>query len=182
MQWVQRPTIRFKFAPEKAKEAVSWMLTRANRLDLHTILKSFYFADKEHLNKYGRPIFGAVYRAMKFGPVPLEVYEMLKGDPIWLAELDVESLPWRLIGYSVNLEGNDHEDRNVFSETDFQCLQDGYSKSSSMSFNARTAATHGPDWQKANLGLMRYEDMLEDTPDKDEIIARLRESAPFMRL
>jgi hypothetical protein len=68
------------------------------RLDLHTILKTCYFADKDHLNRNRRPIFGATYRAMRFGPVPLETYEMTKRDPIWLPELDADSYPWSLEG------------------------------------------------------------------------------------
>jgi hypothetical protein len=52
----------------------------------------------------------------------------------------------------------------------------------SMSFNERTAATHGPDWQAADLDMMQYEDMLDDGPDKAERVAYLREAAPFLRL
>lgn len=51
-----------------------------------------------------------------------------------------------------------------------------------MTFNERTEATHGPDWQKAELGLMRYEDMLEDSPHKAETIAYLEANGRYMRL
>jgi len=51
-----------------------------------------------------------------------------------------------------------------------------------MNFTERTAATHGADWQKADLGIMRYEDMLDDTPEKGAIIEYLQENARFMRL
>ena len=52
-------TIRFKFSAPKAMAAVHWMVNEAPRVDLHTVLKTCYFADKAHLNKHGRPIFGA---------------------------------------------------------------------------------------------------------------------------
>lgn len=60
-------TIRFRFAPAKARSAVQWMLgeARPEPLDLHTILKTCYFADKAHLNRWGRPVFGARCRAMR---------------------------------------------------------------------------------------------------------------------
>jgi hypothetical protein len=51
-----------------------------------------------------------------------------------------------------------------------------------MTFDERTAATHARDWQAAQLGLMRYEDMLDDGPGKAERVAELRASASFMRL
>lgn len=174
--------IRFKFAPEKALAAIHWMLMQRNGLDLHAMLKACYFADKEHLNMFGRPIFGATYQAMRYGPVPLEIYELAKGEPLWLAELGTDRLPWRTIGYHLKLENNDEPDLDVLSESDFHALKRGLEKSLRMTFDSRTAATHGPDWQRANLGLMFYEDMLDDSPDKASRIAYLRETGPVTRL
>jgi hypothetical protein len=146
------------------------------------MLKACYFADKKHLNEHGRPIFGAVYRAMKFGPVPLEIYEMAKGEALWLAELDVDRLPWQLDGYRLRLVSNEEPDFSVLSESDREALASGFRKSCEMTFNERTAATHGSDWQAADLGIMRYEDMLEDGPHKDEHVAYLREASRYVRL
>lgn len=174
--------IRFKFAAEKALAAIHWMLRQSDGLDLHAMLKSCYFADKEHLNAHGRPIFGATYRAMKYGPVPIEIYEMAKGEPLWLAELGLERMPWRTMGYHLRLETNEEPDLDILSESDLEALKSGFTTSRLMTFDSRTAATHGPDWQRANLGLMFYEDMLEDGPHKAEKIAYLREAGPVMRL
>lgn len=174
--------IRFKFSPEKARAALHWMVREKPGVDLHSALKACYFADRAHLNKHGRPIFGATYRAMKFGPVPLEIYEMAKGEVLWLAELETDRLPWRLEGYRLNLEGNDAPDLSVMSETDVEELSRAFDLSTHMTFSARTSATHGPDWQSAELGLMRYEDMIDDGPDKAELVDYLRENARYMRL
>lgn len=174
--------IRFKFAPQKAAAAVHWMLHQQPGADLHTVLKSCYFADKDHLNEHGRPIFGATYRAMKFGPVPLEIYEMAKGDPLWLAEMERPRYPWRLDGYRLALSDNDPPDMSSLSETDEAAIRDGFNLSRSMTFNARTSATHGRDWQAAELGTMRYEDMIEESPQKQERVEYLRENSRFMRL
>lgn len=174
--------IRFRFSAEKALAAIHVMLWRKRRLGLHALLKACYFADKAHLAEHGRPVFGATYRAMRFGPVPLEIYEMAKGEPFWLAELGMERLPWRLSGYMLELQDNTQPDMGALSESDRIALDRGLEESLSMTFNERTAATHGPDWQAAKLGLMRYEDMLPDSPEKSEKIAYLREAAPFMRL
>lgn len=174
--------IRFKFSAEKARSAIHRMIVEKPDIDLHALLKACYFADKSHLNKHRRPIFGATYRAMKFGPVPVEIYEMAKGDPIWLAELDANRFPWILDGYKLRLEQNSQPDLDVFSETDLEELNIGFKSSTQMSFNARTEATHGPDWQAAKLGFMRYEDMIDESPEKEQIVAYLREASPIMRL
>lgn len=174
--------IRFKFSAEKARAAILWMLEQKPGIDLHTMLKACYFADRSHLNDHGRPVFGAVYRAMKFGPVPIEIYEMAKGESLWLAELGLEKFPWTLRGYCLSITDNEPVDNDVFSETDMKALKEGFKRSTSMSFSARTEATHGDDWQKANLGTMLYEDMIEESPEKEERVAYLREAAPFIRL
>jgi hypothetical protein len=70
----------------------------------------------------------------------------------------------------------------VLSDSDREELAAGFARSCGMSFNERTAATHGLDWQSARLGLMSYEHMIDDRPDRDELIAYLREAAPRMRL
>jgi uncharacterized phage-associated protein len=179
-----RPTKRivFKFAPAKALSAILWMLEQHSPLDLHTILKTCYFADKAHLNEHGRPVFGATYRAMRFGPVPLEIYEMTKSEPLWLAELELDDYPWRLDGHSLSRTKNESADMSNLSKSDMRALRTAFEQSRSMTFNERTAATHGPDWQAAQLEIMQYEDMLEDSPSKDETVAYLRETGRFIKL
>lgn len=174
--------IRFKFAAEKAFAAIHWMVSQRQSLDLHAALKSCYFADKTHLNEQRRPIFGATYRAMKFGPVPLEIYEMMKGEALWKAELGREQFPWELSGFRLRLSANYAPNLDTLSDTDIEHLRRGLNISTSMDFTERTEATHGVDWQRANLGLMRYEDMLEDGPQKAAIISYLEANAQFMRL
>ncbi len=175
--------IHFRFAPQKAFEAVRFMLSRYETLDLHTLLKTCYFADKAHLNKHYQPIFGATYQAMAYGPVPLEIYELIKGEALRLNELGLEELPWQLKGYHVTQEGSGAgSNLECFSSTEVEELDKALSKSRAMTFTQRTAATHGLDWQNANGGIILYEDMLDETRDKAEIIENLRETARFIRL
>lgn len=174
--------IRFKFAPDKARAALHWMVKERSRVDLHAVLKTCYFADKSHLNEHGRPIFGATYKAMKFGPVPLEIYEMAKGESLWLAELGEERLPWRLDGYKLVLIANCEVDTSSLSESDVDHLRAAFGKSIAMTFNERTAATHGRDWQRAELGIIDYKDMIDESERKSELVDYLEENARFMRL
>jgi hypothetical protein len=51
-----------------------------------------------------------------------------------------------------------------------------------MTFSARTAATHGLDWQKANGGLMSYEDMVDESPERQVIITFMQDTAHHARL
>jgi hypothetical protein len=158
------------------------MLCQHRNTDPHSIMKGCCFADRSHLNAYGRPILGATYRAMPFGPVLLEIHEMAKGEALWLSDLDADSYPWALEGRNPRLVANDPPAMGVLSETDREELAAGFARSGGMNFNERTAATHGPEWQAARLGIMAYEDMIDDRPDRDELIPYPREAAPPPRL
>lgn len=172
----EREPIRFLFAARKALQAVDWMLARKGELDFHTILKACYFADREHLNRYGRPIFGASYRAMKYGPVPVEIYELIKLEPLPLWEAGVESPPWSREGFRLRRTANVDPTVSALSESDLECLEHGLETSVSMTFDERTAATHGPDWQKARGGWMDYRDMVdEDNPMREAILELLED-------
>lgn len=175
-------TIRFKFAAQKACAAIHWMVSQHQDIDLHAALKSCYFADKSHLNEQRRPIFGATYRAMKFGPVPLEIYEMMKGEALWKAEVGVEQFPWELSGYRLRRIANSEPNMDCLSDSDMEHLARGVEMSLTMNFTERTDATHGADWQRANLGLMQYEDMIDDGPKKEAIVSYLQANSRYMRL
>lgn len=174
--------IQFRFSAPKAAAAIQRIVQAHPKIDLHASLKGCYFADKSHLNKEHRPIFGATYQAMRFGPVPLQIYEMMKGEAYWLAELEAESYPWTLQGYRLIADGNGQFDEGVLSESDITHLDAGLAQSVEMTFTDRTAATHGPDWQNANMGSIRYEDMIDESDVKPEIIRHLEETGKLLRL
>jgi len=172
----------YRFSTEKAFEAIHWMVSRGVAVDLHTALKACYFADKSHLNQHLQPIFGATYKAMKYGPVPIEIYEMMKGEGLWLWEVQRPETPWRMNGYKLQRIANGEPDMGSFAQSEIEHFERGFHTSIGMNFTARTAATHGRDWQAANGGIMRYEDMIDDGPDRDEIIRTIQETSAHIKL
>ena len=174
---------RYRFSAEKAFSAIHWMVGEGQPIDLHAALKACYFADKSHLNEHLQPIFGVTYRAMKYGPVPLEIYEMMKGEQLWLWETQREEMPWTIQGHRLLLNGQNSEaDLSCFSDSEIRHLKLGLKQSSSMNFTARTAATHGPDWKAANGGRMRYEDMLDERENRDAVLQSMQETARYVKL
>jgi hypothetical protein len=173
---------KYRFNAAKSLQAIHFMASEAHGLDLHTALKTIYFSDKSHLNAYQQPIFGATYRAMKYGPVPLEIYEMIKGESLWLSELQMSAMPWKLDGYRIQLTSNESANLDLLAESEQAHFKEGFALSRRMSFNDRTALTHGADWQAANMGEMRYEDMIEAGPDQAAAVAFIRETARHIRL
>ncbi len=181
--------IQFRFNPLKALQAVEWMLENAGKeVDFHTILKAAYFADKQMLNEHGRPVFGANYRAMNYGPVPLEIYEMLKCEPYWLTELARDEYPWERTGYRVKLNPGWNEPR-IYSEiapVEMDILRDAFAQCRAMTFDQRTRETHGMDWVEGTRRdgqRMAYEDMIRpDLPGRAELIEDLEAMGPRLVL
>ena len=62
----------------KSLNAVLYIAERLRRSDFHKIFKILYFSDREHLMEYGRAITGDKYIAMKYGPVPSNLYDIFK--------------------------------------------------------------------------------------------------------
>lgn len=174
--------VRYRFSAAKALQAIDYMASANEALDLHTALKTCYFSDKSHLNEHLQPIFGATYKAMKYGPVPLEIYEMIKGESIWLSELGVSAMPWRLDGFRIIRQSNGAASLDQLADSEQEHFLAAFQRSRILNFTERTAATHGPDWQAANGGEMRYEDMIDAGPDVDAKIEFIRDTARHIRL
>ena len=65
------PKLEFSFNLAKFVQAlVFFSKNGVSDLTKLKAAKLFYFADKEHLLRYGRPIIGDVYFALNLGPVP----------------------------------------------------------------------------------------------------------------
>lgn len=71
--------IRFKFDPEKLVQALAFFAYRGVKdLDTLKAVKLLYFADRQHLLKYGRPILGDDYYCMKNGPIPTNALSQIQ--------------------------------------------------------------------------------------------------------
>lgn len=62
---------RPQFGMDVLVNAALWVIERLpeNERRLHKLFKVLWFADLEHLKKYGRTVTGDTYVAMEFGPV-----------------------------------------------------------------------------------------------------------------
>src|SRR6185295_5585336 len=74
------PALTFEFEPEKFVEASVYLTERCPLMTKMKLFKLLFFADKKHLLRYGRPILGARYIAMKDGPVPSQAYDIVKNN------------------------------------------------------------------------------------------------------
>ena len=63
---------------QKLKSVLLFILKQTKTTGFHELFKILYFAEKKHIAKYGSPILGDRFVAMKYGPVPSFIFDFLK--------------------------------------------------------------------------------------------------------
>lgn len=86
----------------KLADVALCLLHEAERLGMtvtqYQLVKAVFFADREHINRYGRPITWDRYVAMRHGPVPMAFYNMLMENEKVLAKTGAPQWSWRPTG------------------------------------------------------------------------------------
>jgi len=111
--------LRFKFSAEKFANAVAYLSEQCPHSTKLTICKQLYFADKQHLVRYGRPITGDHYWRLEHGQIPTRGLNMLRSK----AAPHENALLQRFVsvnGNSVQLK--QQANRKVFSKSDLEVL------------------------------------------------------------
>ena len=88
--------IRFKFDLDKFIACVSILAKeKLSDLDKLKVSKLLYYADKYHLIRYGRPIFGDRYVHLDHGPVPSKALDIMNevicGDRVFVFSGDISN-------------------------------------------------------------------------------------------
>lgn len=141
----------FTFNEKVAVEAILYIATHSQDPTFHHIAKLFYFADLCHLERYGRFICGDRYIAMKHGPVPSGVYDMLKA-----ARNGEDYLHFQNLQVAFRVEGNHHvvalREPNVewLSDSEIECLDEAISKYDRFDFGQLCRESHDAAWLSAN--------------------------------
>ena len=156
----------------KALETILYVAERTT--DMYHILKVMYFADKEHLSKYGRLMSGDSYIAMRAGPVPSGAYDIIKcarGDGTFVADETItEALS--LEGYRVvPLRGANLE---LLSESELECLDSAIETYGDVSFNKLMQLSHDDAFRAADQNdFISLEEIVKTLPDAELLMEHL---------
>jgi len=140
--------IRFTFKPEKFVNAIAYFIQQCPGVGRTKACKLLYFADKEHLLRYGRPITGDRYYRLPYGPIPTKGLNMLRGmsTPANAALLN----RWLSLE-GENIRAKRRPDLTVFSKSDLRVLEEictnygGYSAT----YLSKLSHKEAP-WKKTN--------------------------------
>ena len=178
----ERRAARYAVHTAKAVEVIVWLANAKPGIDIYHVVKCAFFADKDHLNRHGRPITGDDYDADTYGPLGRSVHRLLRRDPIEMLALGGNGiLPFRVLDNARWIVEVDRgANLQVLSKSDVDALQSAVEEVGDLSFNELVNRTHAePAYIAANGGRMRFEDLLDRAdPQGDEKAADLAETAP----
>jgi uncharacterized phage-associated protein len=166
----QLPRWPFALDTDKAVEAVVFVAARIQKPSFHSISKVLFHADKAHLSRYGRPISGDRYVAMKHGPVPSATYDILKtlGGEAAFPLPERANGAMEVLGYSVRALRQ--ADTDVLSQSEIECLTESARAHGAKSFTQRSEESHGPAWQAADENdVIVLENLLLEIDNRDEL-------------
>ena len=178
--------IRYKLNFEKAIEAIVWLAKQNPGIDIYHISKAVFFADKLHINRYARPIFGDTYFCAPYGPLPSGIHNLLSKDswtnPLHLAELERSV---EIKGRYKKTKAKRDPDMDFFSGTDVECLKEGLEKVEGLSFEDLYNITHDEKcYYESTQNLpIDYALMVDDdNPNRDLILEEMSETARYAQL
>jgi uncharacterized phage-associated protein len=169
--------LRFKFSEDKALEALCWIAREWPGVTAFYVSKIMFYAEKFHLNRYGRPIMADTFKAMENGPVPSTVLNYINGHERAAQMTNRVRAAVRVTPNHgrKHVEATREPNAALLSDSDIECLRDALALCRNMSFGQLSDMTHRERaWANADLNqTMDYEDFIDaDNPHRDEIIER----------
>lgn len=175
------------FNKDAALESVLYVAEHiGGRKDMHKIFKTLYFADREHLSRYGRSITGDSYIAMEYGPVPSfinDIFKAVRGNSFFSGRSDDLQGYFHFVNNYV-IEPDRKPDMDYLSDTDVECLDFAISKCKGKSFKELTKMSHDLAWSNTQKDRkMSVKDILRENGDTEEyaeyISSKLRTENAF---
>ena len=149
---MKKPRLRFQINWEKAIEAVEFLARHRKGITQYYVGKICYFADKEHLLDYGRPVTGDRYVAMEHGPVPSSIRDILKKDygvPDDVLEEFHKRVHIHTDGNKQHMSSTGKKEFKHLSGSDQEYLLAALNKYGSMSFGELREISHDEAWAEA---------------------------------
>ena len=160
---------------DKVLEAVIFVARKVPEPTFHKISKMFWFADKLHLERYGFALSDDTYHAMKNGPVPSRIYDVMKlaaGKTNFVPGVDTG-----VVRLAIGVESDGctvivKRDPNVdfLSEAEIECLEDAMAEHGHKSFKQLSDETHDAAWKSVpENAAIPFKEIVKTLPNAEEL-------------
>ena len=149
--------------------------------NVYNVLKCLYYADRKHLQDFGRQIYGETFYALEHGPVPSAAYEIIKyanGRAKW--DLQFPEAFELLDVNDIHVSARGPVDTELLSRSDMACLLDAARKYGKMSFGKLKKLSHqGKAFENAGPnGEMKLADLVDELKDGEAVASHLKDRNP----
>jgi uncharacterized phage-associated protein len=122
-----------------------YVISKLGDASYHKIFKILYFAEQEHIKRFGKSLLNDDYIAMKYGPVPSNAYDILK---------NVKHGDWNkyfvaIDEYAVKAVAEPNFD--YLSESEILCIDNSIDSFGSLTFSERTDKSHDDAYNAVKL-------------------------------
>lgn len=173
----------FTFDKEATVAAMLFVAQRIDGLTMHKLAKILYFADKAHLERYGRLITGDQYVAMENGPVPSATYSLVK--ELGNAQESLFSIDEARQLEVVRQDGKHviralvQPDLDALSDSDLVCLNESIAQYGAYGFGKLSDLSHDAAWNATERNqLMRVEAIASTFANPEPLLKHLRNPHP----
>jgi uncharacterized phage-associated protein len=148
----------------KIKASVLYILAQfPNGVDFIKLFKIMYFAQKEHLVKYGRSIIDDSFYALKHGPVLSFTYKAIQVNQGKVkATDDLNDVAMAIILSDDTVFAQTDADKDEFSVSDMNCLDRAIEKYRNVDSYALSDISHDIAWEEAYT-------RSQDDPEKNKM-------------
>lgn len=129
--------------------------SRDDRRDVYSIVKTAYYAQQLHFVHWALPIFNDRIAALPFGPVPSNLYNILRlsrgeeNERRFLQQEGLDAISDAIGFDSESFYVKEEPDLNYLSESNIECLNEAIQKVAFMNFDNIVKDTHGIEWRRA---------------------------------
>jgi hypothetical protein len=174
--------LRFSFDEKKALEAMVFVAKEWPGITAFYAAKVFFFADKEHLNRYGRPIIGDRYIAMDHGPVPSVIYDWFKGDLDWAGDPEAiaAALDFDRQASYVRARAQREPEMDYLSPSDLSALKSAIALCKERTFSQLSRLSHDdPAYREADLNAEMDPALMIEGDKREEMLEAATEFAAY---
>ncbi len=176
--------LKFKIDEEKAIESIVWIASNWPQVTPFYVAKILFLAEKDHLNKFGRPIIADTYIAMPYGPVPSTIRDFIESNALFSDFVGTfeESVQVDRSKKYAEISARREPNLELFSKSDIQCLMAALKFCKTKTFGELSELTHRDRaWlDTAPNSPMDYANFIDDTnPARDTILDQAWENSVF---
>ena len=175
----------FWFNEDKALSALAFIASERPGFSAFFVSKIMFYAEKAHINAYGRPVLGDNYVKMQDGPVPSKIknyvdekWHKVKKPAHFEDFVTINHGEW----VSWLYRGKQVSDFALLSDSDKDCLREAIAFCEPKSKEELSDLTHlEKSWLNARPNRwMDYRDFVDDdNPHKADILAMMQEQSNY---